>query len=61
MFNPPNTYYTDQRLTGDQVNENTISHFKYLFKLFLHEFNIDNVKVYMKQISRMINERKFFI
>ena len=30
MFNPPNTYYTDQRLTGDQVNENTISHFKYL-------------------------------
>lgn len=55
MFNPPKTYFTDQRLTGDQHNENSIFHFKHLFNRFLYEFIIDHVKIYMKQISRMIN------
>ena len=39
----------------------TISNFKLLFKTFLYEFNVDHVKIYMKEISRMINERKFFL
>ena len=59
MFNAPQTSFTDQRLNGDQIQEGTISNFKHLFKHFLHEFDIDHVKIYMKEISRMINEKKY--
>ena len=54
-------FFTDQNLNPDQSIsiEGTNSHFQHNFKNFLSEFNQDNLRVYHKQISVMVQQNKY--
>lgn len=54
-------YFSDQNLNPDQPIsiEGTNSHFQHNFKIFLSDFNQDNVRIYHKQISAMVQQGKY--
>jgi len=41
--------------------EGTNHNFQHMFKIFLSDFNRDNVRVYHKQISAMIQHGKYYL
>lgn len=56
-------YFTDQNLNPDQPIsiEGTNSNFQHNFKTFLSDFTRENVRVYHKQISAMVQHGKYFL
>ena len=54
--------FTDQNLNAEQTIsvEGTNSHFQHHFKQFIAEFNRENVRVYHKQISAMVQHSKYY-
>ena len=55
-------YFTDQNLNHEQTNsvDGTFSHFQHHFKQFIAEFNRENVRIYHKQISAMVQQGKYY-
>ncbi len=54
-------FFSDQNLNAEQpmAIEGTNSHFQHHFKAFLSDFNRENVRVYHKQISSMLQHGKY--
>ena len=54
-------FFTDQNLNAEQPIsvEGTNSHFQHRFKLFISDFNRENVRVYHKQITAMLQQNKY--
>jgi hypothetical protein len=53
--------FTNQNLNPEQPSaiEGTNSHFQHHFKAFLSDFNKENVRVYHKQISAMLQHGRY--